>query len=265
MSKGRIIHGECVQVLENTFPDSCVDLVVTSPPYDSMRSYNGYIFRFEKLVEQLYRVVKDGGVVVWVVNDETVEGCETGNSFRQALYFMETGFRLFDTMIYDKGGAGGARGSNYSYWQSFEYMFVFSKGMPKQIHLLEDKVNVSHTEREIYTTKREKSGKIVGRKISGIKEFGRRTNVWRYSVGSHSSSDRIAFEHPAIFPEKLAEDHILSWSKEGDLVLDPMCGSGTTCKMAKKNQRRYVGIDISEKYCRLARRRVRGEDEVGSS
>ena len=240
-------------------PDRSIDLTVTSPPYDDMRKYSGNTFNgFESIVKELYRVTKDGGVVVWVVGDQTVKGNETGTSFKQALYFKEVGFNLFDTMIYLKPPRG-AVGNNKTYWQTFEYMFVFSKGTPKTINLIKDRENIEARDGDS-GTKRLYDGTLLKRNRSGYSKYGRRTNVWEYYTGcGHSASDKIAFEHPAIFPEQLASDHILSWSNEGDIVLDPMFGSGTTLKMAKKNNRHYIGFEISKKYCQIAKQRLEAE------
>jgi len=231
-----------------TFPEGVIDLTVTSPPYDNLRTYKGYDFNFEEIAKELYRVTKDGGVVVWVVNDATIKGSETGTSFRQALYFKEIGFNLHDTMIYEKAQA--CFGSNLCYLQSFEYMFVLSKGRPKSINFLRDRPNVRYGKEKMAKQGLSVDGEKAERVYKDMKKMGKRKNIWTYGVGGGSTG------HPAVFPEQLAQDHILSWSNVGDLVFDPMCGSGTTCKMAKLNGRSYIGIDIAEEYVELARRRV---------
>jgi len=230
-------------------PNNFVDLTITSPPYDNLRAYNGYVFDFEIIAKGLYRVTKDGGVVVWVVGDATINGSETGTSFRQALYFMECGFKLHDTMIYEKNGTG-ACGSNFAYWQSFEYMFVFVKGKISTVNRIADVLNKNAGKKRPCV----KNSERRERKNTYYRKFGYRTNIWKYNVGFVTNDDHG--KHPAVFPEQLAEDHIISWSNPGDLVLDPMCGSGTTPKMAKKNGRDYIGIDISEEYCKIAEERV---------
>jgi len=198
----------------------------------------------------LYRVTKEGGVVVWVVGDATIKGSETGTSFRQALYFQELGFNIHDTMIYKKGGQG-ATGSNLCYWQDFEYMFILSKGSPKSIHFIEDRINKTKPRSRVESQgHRTLSGKTKGRRIIERREYGKRFNVWEY----HESGTRIA--HPAVFPEQLVNDHIISWSSEGDLVYDPFVGSGTTAKMAVVNNRQYAGSEISQEYCEIAKKRV---------
>ena len=250
-----IICGDAVEVMQ-AMPSDSVDLVVTSPPYDELRDYNGYSFNFEGIAKGLYRVIKKGGVLVWVVGDQTIKGDETGTSFRQALYFKQVGFNLFDTMIYLKTPRG-AVGNNKTYWQAFEYMFILSKGTPKTINLIKDRENKDERSGD-NGTKRLHDGTLLKLKRAGYSKYGRRTNVWEYLIGrGHSASDDIAYEHPAIFPEKLARDHITSWSNPGDVIFDPMCGSGTTCKMAKLNKRDFIGIDISSEYCKIAEERLR--------
>ena len=255
----KILCGACQEVLAS-LKEECVDLTVTSPSYDNIRDYKGYSFEeedFRAIVSQLFRVTKKGGVVVWIVGDATMNGSESGTSFRQALGFMEGGFKLHDTMIYEKNTSSfPARRTGKRYTQIFEYMFVFCKGKIKTGNLICDKPNKwAGWTNWGKNTQRGKDGKLKKTKdIKPVPEFSPRNNIWRYNVGKgFNSSDKESHGHPAIFPEKLAEDHILSWSNEGDVVLDPFVGSGTTCKMAKKNKRHYIGIDISEEYCNLAR------------
>jgi DNA modification methylase len=249
----------------NKIPDNTIDLTVTSPPYDDIRSYNDkvktkdgekYSFNFDGIVDELYRITKDGGVVVWVVGDQVKNGGETGNSFRQALSFISKGFLLYDTMIYMKNGAPFPEKRRYS--QVFEYMFVFSKGKPKTVNILKDKKNKwaghSNFGKRVMRTK---DGELKEMPKFEIAEYGNRYNVWNYSTGkNYSTKDTIAFNHPAIFPEELAEDHILTWSNEGDVVLDPMVGSGTTTKMALLNNRNYIGFDINKEYIDIANQRI---------
>ena len=256
MKLNDIRNENCIDTMKR-MSDEFVDLVVTSPPYDEMREYEGYKLEgFEQMAVDLHRVVKFGGVVVWVIGDQTVNGNESGTSFRQALHFKEIGFNLFDTMIYLKPPRG-AVGNNKTYWQSFEYMFVFSKGQPKTINLIRDRKN-KQSRKGDRGTKRLPDGTLLKLNREGYAEFGRRTNVWKYMIGSgHSASDKIAHQHPAIFPEQLAKDHILSWSNAGDLVYDPFLGSGTVALMAQLNDRNYLGSEINASYCEIARERLR--------
>ena len=257
MSNCKLILGDCLDKMKE-MEDGCVDLTVTSCPYDNLRTYDGIIDtwnfdKFKDIAKELYRVTADGGVVVWVIGDSTVKGSETGTSFRQALYFMELGFNLHDTMIWNKGSF--AFPSKGRYHQVFEYMFVFSKGAPKAFNPIKDRENK-------YVGTRGASGrKANGERNTGKSEvrekWGQRFNIWNYPIGGgHSASDKIAFEHPAIFPEKLAEDHILSWSNEGDVVFDPFMGSGTTGKMAILNNRHFVGIELNEDYFEISKKRI---------
>lgn len=253
-----IIHSDSCDALKK-IPNNFVHLTVTSPPYDDLRDYKGYNFNDSSLstiIKELYRVTADGGVVVWVIGDATIKGGETGSSFRQALLFMDIGFKLHDTMIYEKNTSPfPARRNGNRYTQIFEYMFVFCKGKIKTSHLICDKPNkwAGHTNWG-KNTNRGKDGELKETTdIKPVPDYSPRNNIWKYNVGKgFNSSDKESHQHPAIFPEQLAEDHILSWSNEGDIVLDPFCGSGTTCKMAKKNNRHYIGIDISKEYCDLA-------------
>lgn len=257
--ENKIYCGSCQTILKN-FPDNYFDLTVTSPPYDKIRDYNGFQFSSEdcnQIIKELYRVTKKGGVVVWIVGDSVSNGSESGTSFLQAAKFMKIGFKLHDTMIYEKNTSSfPARKTSKRYTQIFEYMFVFCKGKIKTGNLICDKSNkwAGHTNWG-KNTHRNKAGELIQSKnIKPVPDFSPRNNIWRYVVGhGFNSSDKESKKHPAIFPEKLAEDHILSWSNEGDIVLDPFVGSGTTCKIAKKNGRKYVGIDISKEYCKLSR------------
>jgi site-specific DNA-methyltransferase (adenine-specific) len=255
----KIHNMDCVEGMR-MLPDDCIDLTVTSPPYDNLRTYNGFTWDFEAVAKELYRVTKQGGVVVWVVGDSTVKGSETCTSFKQALFFKEIGFNLHDTMIYDKGCCG-AVGNNKGYWQSFEYMFVFSKGKPKTINLIRDRKNVE-ARFDSNSTKRRCDGSLKKTNGYSYGEMGRRTNIWKYRTGKGlTTTDTVAFKHPAMFPEKMANDHIVSWSNEGDVVLDPFMGSGTTAKMAFLNGRNFVGFEISEEYCKIAEERINGVAE----
>jgi DNA modification methylase len=257
----KIICGECVETLK-TFPAECVDLTVTSPPYDEMtddlklipgglREYDGYELDFGALARELYRVTKSGGVAVWVVGDMTVNGSETLTSFRQALYFRELGFNV-ETMIYQVKGTG-AKGSNRLYWQAFEYMFVLSKGRMKTVNLIKDVKNVKAGSFSSVGDKQRNTGtRLINGKVK-IKEYGIRTNVWGIHSGNNGDDQT---DHSAPFPEALARDHIISWSNPGDVVLDPLCGSGTTLKMAHLLERNYIGIEVSKRYCKIAKRRV---------
>ncbi|MEW6141772.1 MAG: site-specific DNA-methyltransferase [Chloroflexota bacterium] len=229
-----------------------IDLVVTSPPYDTLRNYNGFSFTFEKIAAELLRVLKEHGVIVWVVGDKIDNGNKSLTSFRQAIYFQEHGFKIHDIMIYEKRNTPFMRSNAYT--NCYELMIVLSKKGPKIFNPIMVK-----TRRKGYEMlPHNKLADGINKKILGkLNETKVRNNIWQYAVGlGGSTRDKVAFAHPAIFPERLAEDHILSWTNEGDIVLDPMCGSGTTCKMAMVNNRRYIGIDISEEYCEIARKRL---------
>lgn len=265
----KIHTGNSVELMKE-FTDNSIDLTVSSPPYDKLRSYEGkiddttydthYSFPFVDMATELFRITKDGGMVVWVVNDQIINGGESGNSFRQALKFQELGFKLYDTMIYHKNGAPFPETGRYS--QVFEYMFVLLKGKrPNTVNIIKDKPNRwAGSSNFGKSSSRTKEGEIKKGENFVVADKGSRYNVWYINNGAgYTTKDKYAFEHPAMFPESLAEDHILSWSKEGDTIFDPMSGSGTTCKMAKKNNRNFIGIDLNQKYVDIADKRV---DEV---
>ena len=247
-------HGDCLEVMRG-IPDGSVDLTVTSPPYDNLRTYNGYTFDFEGIAQELYRVTKQGGVVVWVVGDATINGSETGTSFRQALYFKDVcGFNLHDTMIYHREGPPL---THNRYEQKFEFMFVLSKGRPDAFNGLREQAAYAGSSRKSITM-RQDSDSLSFRSAKGVVSSTRlKGNVWTYGVGfNKSATDKLAHKHPAIFPEHLAADHIASWSNPGDVVLDPFLGSGTTGKMAILAGRKFIGIEISDEYLDIARKRI---------
>lgn len=249
--------GNCAEVMKTLEPNS-IDLTVTSPPYDNLRTYNGYSFDFETIAQELYRITKEGGVVVWVVGDATIKGSESGTSFRQALYFKECGFNLHDTMIYMKDNPPPVGGA-LRYYQAFEYCFVLSKGAPKTFNpITEPRRNKWNDKRTVRTrpVTRNKAGVFVEKEVT-VSENVKLQNVWSYTVsGGSVAEEMFAHEHPAIFPEALVRDHIISWSNEGDVVFDPFTGSGTTAKMALQAGRRFVGCEISEEYYDLTKRRL---------
>ena len=251
----KLYKGDCLEVMKD-IPDGSVDLVVTSPPYDNLRTYNGTLNWnediWQRVIEELYRVIADGGVVVWVVGDATIKGSETGTSFKQALYFKEVGFNLHDTMIYKKRSIPL---NHNRYEQNFEYMFIFSKCKPKTFNpIMQTNKPRKTSKNEGYHTQPNGDKKKITakRKKESIK-----LNIWEYNVGMHNStSDKIAFKHPAIFPEQLVEDHILSWSNEGDTVLDPFMGSGTTGVACVNTNRNFIGIELDETYFNIAEERI---------
>jgi site-specific DNA-methyltransferase (adenine-specific) len=240
-------------------PDNFIDLTVTSPPYDNLRDYNGYTFPFEEIAKELFRITKYGGVVVWVVGDATINGSETGTSFKQALFFIDCGFRLHDTMIYSKTPSFPAANGDKRYSQSFEYMFILTKGEPLHVNLLKDRKNKwGGSQSWGKTSERLKDGSIKEREKINVQDFGYMFNNWEYSTGKgNTTKDEIAYLHPAMFPEKLAEDHILSWSNECDIVYDCFGGSGTTAKMAHKWNRNWILSEISPEYCEIAEKRLK--------
>jgi site-specific DNA-methyltransferase (adenine-specific) len=251
----KIIEGNCIEVMKQ-FDDDVIDLTVTSPPYDDLRNYKGYVFPFEEIAQELYRITKPGGVVVWVVADATIAATETGTSFRQALYFKETGFNLHDTMIFRKRNPI-PQIYRKRYNNEFEYMFVFSKGVvnthnPIMVDCMHAGLELNGTTYKNYSKNEQKREKLA----KPVKDKKIKGNIWEYVVGK-KEEDQEAKGHPAPFPCQLVRDHILSWTNQGDIVFDPMCGSGTTPRVAVELERQYVGIDISHEYCEIARQRVK--------
>jgi site-specific DNA-methyltransferase (adenine-specific) len=234
----KIYNENCVDTMQRMDSGS-IDLVVTSPPYDNLRKYNGYEFDFKAIAAELVRVIKPGGVIVWVIGDQVIKGSESGSSFRQALHFMDLGLSLHDTMIYEKNSpAYPARADGNRYTQIFEYMFVLSKGKP-EAQLICDKPNK-------WAGFKDFSGKLK----NPVPDFSPRNNIWRYVTSFNG------VKHPAPFPEQLAQDHILTWSRGGQTVYDPFMGSGTTAKMALLNGRNFIGSEISAEYIEIANKRI---------
>lgn len=252
IEKNTIYNENCLDTMSR-MPDNFIDLTVTSPPYDNLRKYNGYSFDFEKVAKELFRVTKKGGVVVWVVGDATINGSETGTSFKQALYFKEIGFNLHDTMIYANNNPIPLTHNRYE--QAFEYMFVFSKGIPIVFLPLMETCKTFGTYKHRRNAGRVSEASMRSRNESTITKLQKiKQNIWRYNIGMKSNQ---YINHPAPFPEQLANDHIISWSNQGDLVYDPFMGSGTTAKMAILNNRNYIGSEISKEYCDIIEKRIR--------
>jgi DNA modification methylase len=252
MTPDTIYTGDNVATLK-TFPDTCIDLVVTSPPYDNLRTYGGHTWDFEGVARELTRVLKPGGVIVWVVADATVNGSETLTSMRQAIHFKDVcGLRVHDTMIYKTNKPPL---THNRYEQCWEYMFIFSKGVPAKWNPLKDPSKYAGKKRK-GVTMRQDGDHLSNRSGKGeVKAEKQRENIWYLPRSSHSDGDERR-AHPATFPLDLARDHILSWSNEGDVVLDPFAGSGTTCLAARDAGRRYVGIEINAEYVEIINRRL---------
>ncbi len=246
-----IYCGDCLKLMKE-IDDNIIDLTVTSPPYDNLREYKGFSLDFKKIAKELFRITKPGGVLVWVVGDATNKGTESGTSFTQALYFKEIGFNLHDTMIYAKENPIPQNHNRYE--QTFEYMFVFSKGKPNTFNPI--KIETKNAGKEFdWGNRKTVMDKNQCRRDRGsekitVKPTKTKGNIWYYPVGGGKTG------HPAVFPEKLAYDHIISWSNEGDLVFDPFVGSGTTCKMAKSLNRDFLGFDICEEYVKIAKENI---------
>ena len=257
-----IFNDDCCNVMKLMKEHNItVDLTVTSPPYDDLRTYNessSWSFdKFKEVAKLLYDITTDGGVVVWVVGDAVIKGSESGSSFKQTLYFMECGFKLHDTMIYEKNSSAfpAKRGSK-RYTQIFEYMFVFVKGKIHDCNLLCDKPNkwAGHTNWG-KNTQYNKEGELEEtEKIKSVPQFSMRNNIWKYTTGFNGKTG-----HPAVFPQQLATDHILSWSLENQIVFDPFLGSGTTALSSIRENRRFIGCEIDETYFNICKERIENE------
>jgi len=250
----KLINGDCLEEMKD-FEDECVDLTITSPPYDNLRTYNGTLNWNEdiwkNIIKELFRVTKEGGVVVWVVGDATIKGSETGTSFKQALWAKEVGFNLHDTMIWNKGNFTAVGSLKTRYAPVFEYMFIFSKGRPT-FSPIKDRKN-KHAGTKHHGTVVQKDGttkRVSSHNTKIFNEYGQRHNVWKINPCKKK------IKHSATFPEQLAHDHIISWSNEGDVVLDPMMGSGTVGKMCKNLNRDFIGIELDEEYFKIAKDRI---------
>ena len=251
----KIYNEDCLEGMKR-IPDGFVDLTVTSPPYDNLRTYNGNIEqwsfeKFQAIAKELYRVTADGGVVVWIVADATIKGSETGTSFKQALYFKEIGFNLHDTMIWNKGGFSAVGALKTRYAPAFEYMFILTKGKIKTFNPIKDKPN-KHSGKLIHKTKRLEDGSIKKGTPYISSEYGQRYNIWDIFPQRQKGKDC----HPAPFPEQLVQDHIISWSNERDLILDPFMGSGTTAIACINTNRNYIGFELDKHYCDIAKERI---------
>lgn len=250
-----IICGDAVEVLK-TLPDESVDLVVTSPPYDELRVYNGFSLDLHAVGVELYRVMKDGGIVAMVIQDSTKDFGKSLTSFRTIVDWCDNiGFKLFETCIYHKNGTEGA------WWKSrfrvdHEYMPIFLKGRKPQYFNKEPlKIPSKHGGKVMSGSGNRKTDgtttAVVRREINPMKCRG---TVWDYLMAGDKNP--LKRRHPAVFPDKIPFDFIKCFCPEGGVVLDPFVGSGSTAVMAKVLERKYIGIDISREYCDLAEERL---------
>ncbi|HBR58465.1 MAG TPA: site-specific DNA-methyltransferase [Blastocatellia bacterium] len=255
MKLEHIYREDCIETLA-AMPDNFLDMTITSPPYDDLRDYNGYHFPVEEISGRLYEKTKPGGVVIWVVGDRTLNGDETLSSFTHAFAFKKAGFRVHDTMLYVKNNPIPSD-CGRRYRQAFEYMFCFSKGQPKTFNPITEPTKSAGQKITAFRITTAGRGNVpdedIGREIKSERKV---SNIFTYNVGTSSSRDKIAFEHPAIFPEKLVEDQIRTWTNEGDLVYDCFMGSGTTAKVALQMKRRWLGSEISGEYVQIAEERL---------
>ena len=249
LEKNKIYNIDCVKGMKQ-LPNNFIDLTVTSPPYDNLRKYNGFEWDFKATASELYRITKEGGIVVWVVGDQTIKGSESGTSFKQALFFKEIGFNLHDTMIYKKTSYIPLNHNRYE--QAFEYMFIFSKGKPKTFNPIKiDCICKGQKRHRTFYQTNSQNTPTEGHTETKVKDTKIKSNVWDIAPET-----RKVRGHPAVFPLQLAKDHIKSWSNEGDIILDPFMGSGTTAIAALELGRSFIGFEISDEYCKIAGNRI---------
>ena len=255
MECGRIYNESCIDTL-GRMSDDYVDMTITSPPYDDLRDYNGYHFPVEEIASSLYTKTKKGGVVIWVVGDRTVNGDETLSSFHHAITFQKAGFNVHDTMLYVKRNPIPSD-CGKRYRQAFEYMFCFSKGQPKTFNPITEPTKSAGQKITAFRITGKGRGNVpdedIGRELKAERKV---SNIFTYNVGTSSSKDKIAFKHPAIFPEQLVADQITTWTNKGDIVYDCFMGSGTTAKVAHLLKRRWIGSEVSAEYVAIARERL---------
>lgn len=261
LAENKIVCTDCLDGMAR-MPGESVPLSVTSPPYGGLRTYDGHSsFDFLAVAKELYRVTMPGGVVVWVVQEQIIDGSESGETSRQRLAFADIGFRLHHTMVMAK--SGGHQHSSNRYGRALEYAIILSKGVPRYFCPFRDKPNKEAGRMKTFKN-RLPDGSFAPVKHRMTPPFGIRPPVWTYATGRNvTAKEGYALDHPAVMPEKMAEDHILSWSKVGDLIFDPFAGSGTTLKMARLNYRNYLGFEVNPDYVEIARRRLRdGEVQI---
>ena len=253
--ENQIILADCVQGMKG-LPSEIIPLTVTSPPYDDLRTYDGLAeWDFMNVARELYRITMPGGVVVWVVQEQIINGSESGESSRQRLAFANIGFRLHHTMVMAR--TSGYQFSHARYGRPLEDAFILSKGPPRYFCSIRDQKNKSAGQSR-NKTNRNPDGSFDRAGRWTTNPYGVRGPIWLYHTGKHhTAKEDYAFDHPALMPEQMAEDHIVSWSKVGDLIFDPFAGAGTTLKMAMLNHRRFLGFEINPKYVKLARRRLK--------
>ena len=254
---------DCINVMSK-MKDGSVDLTVTSPPYDNLRTYKDSLEWNEEvwklIIQHLYQVTKEGGVVVWVVGDATIKGSETGTSFKQALYAIECGFNLHDTMIWRKTNPPPQTKAGRRYTASHEYVFVLSKGKPSTFNCIMQPCKmagaITNNRTQLTAEGSIREDRVKARRGKTVNKEKPLQSVCDYpNTGSR--------KHPAAFPEQLVNDHILSWSNEGDVVFDPFLGSGTTGKIALLNNRKFIGCEKVPEYFEIARNRI--EEQISSN
>ena len=254
--KDKLIVGDCLNIMkkieENTF-----DLIVFSPPYDSLRKYNDYTFDLKKTGEQIFRVLKDGCLCAMVIQDQTKNFGKSLTSFRTAVDWVDRiGFKLFETVIYRKHGIEGAWW-NKRFRVDHEYIHLFLKGeKPRYFNKDPLRIPSKHGGKTMVGSgNRKTDGTTTKTTTIHVNKMKCRGTVWDYL--NAGDKNKLKQQHPAVFPDKIPYDIISCFSPVKGLVLDPFVGSGSTCVMAKKLDRFYTGIDISSKYIEIAKKRLK--------
>ena len=258
-----LVNGDCANILPLLPP---ADLILTSPPYGSMREYGGFqqAFDFASIASAIVANLTPGGVLVWIVGDQVVDGDESFESLHQALAFKALGLKAHQRLIFHRWSTAGVRAN--AYYKDFVDMYVFSKGKPKVVNLLHDRKNQKAGRPADFCNRAGRRGDKIptyrGQNGKLVPDYSNRGSIWSYPTGmaaGQKNGDLTPQElsaHPAIFPIRLAIDHILSWTNSGDLVIDPMAGSGTTLRAAADLERRAIGVEINPSYCALIRHRL---------
>lgn len=248
-----LYNNNCLNTLDELIKDNReVDCIITSPPYDNLRNYKNtseWNFDvFKSVAEKIYKILKKGGVLVWIVSDQTIKGSETGTSFKQALYFKDLGLNLHDTMIWQKKDPIPLTHNRYE--QCFEYMFILSKGKPKTFNPIRVPCKTVGFKRRHSSNKENGSAVRNREEITENKKDKIKKNIWDFAVA------HTRYNHPAIFPLNLIKDHVLSWTNEGDIILDPFMGSGTTGVACRDLERDFIGIELVDEYFNIAKERI---------
>ena len=259
----QIYNEDCLETM-GRMEDGLCDLILTSPPYDNLRRYGqertnhkrlkgGMSFDFESIAKEMTRVLKPGGVIMWNVQDQTINMSRTGSSMRQALYFMdECGLNFWDHLIWYKTGTPFP--SPHRYRSVWENMFIFSKGKPNTFNPILKRNKTAGQVRNSRKFRDHKGDFVEGFQGTPIREFGNEDNVWYIANGANKSyKNKLSVNHPAVMTDEIARRHILTWTNENDIIYDPFLGASTTTRVARDNNRQWIGSEIHTPYYELSK------------